>query len=47
MGCGCKKKKPATQSTPQVTPTAAQTPVQEQVVKMTTLLKKITTNKKD
>lgn len=47
MGCGCKKKKTTTsQSTPQVTPTVAQAPVQEQVIKMTSLLKKITTDKK-
>lgn len=46
MGCGCKKKKTTTaQVTPQVTPTVAQAAVQEQVVKMTNLLKTITTKK--
>jgi hypothetical protein len=41
MACGCKKKKVESVQTPTVTPTVPQATTQDQVLKMTTLLKNI------
>jgi hypothetical protein len=41
MACGCKKKKVESAQTPTVTPTVPQATTQDQVLKMTTLLKNI------